>query len=574
MSYQWGPQGPAFETEGIYRVENRVLLVRAALLVLLAFVILTLTLSDLSVPRGLQTKLLRLPQDGSTRHLLFGLLLLALAVKDVVRMARQRVLRLQPGQPGPLVAPVRTANTANPEAAALHALFNAAPVPAPAAPVAWSALLLPLARQAGALPHAVQVWLAQRLSHLVLLGGLALTLGLAWVLLPPVGVVPVGGLCILAVGLMQLRSLNAERAPMGAGLVALLLAAVLLVGLGTGWLLGHGATPASGGWLSSGLPQGALLLLAALLPAELLALRAGLVRTDVPLARGPQPALRSVQIQADPESVAQELERELHHYWNEGVPNRRYIWQTNQADYKKTGAAFAFESLEETQPVMAAATAGHGGRRRALLLLLMVLALVLTLAGGLLWGSMIYAQLQRAERPFTWAVAAVLLVLSGGQVLRMAHLLWSRVEAESLLLSLQCSAGADAAAPIRLQWAVLRARSAFYAAADHRAGSRMLLALASDAATAQRSVEQVQRYAEKVNANAADGADPRMNTPAPRAARPSAPAPRAAAPVAAGGAPAAPPKPPAGVRYCLDCGEAMPVAARFCPRCGERQRGV
>lgn len=573
MSYQWGPQGPAFETEGIYRTENRVLLVRAALLTLLALAVLTLALSDFNVPRWLQTKLLRLPQDGSTRHLLFGLLLLGLAVKDVVRAARQRVLRLQPGQPGPLVAPVRTANTANPDAAPLQALFEGRPPPAPPPPAAWSALLQRLAPQAGALPHAVQIWLAQRLAHLLLLVGLALILALAWGLLAPVGLVPVGGLCILVVGLMQWRSLNAERAPMGPGLIGLLLGLALVLGLGAGWLLVRGAAAAPEGWLGLGLPQGAALLLAALLPAELLALRAGLVRTDVPLARGPEPAPRSALIQADPESVAQELERELHHYWNEGVPNRRYLWQTNQADAKSTGAALAVSSLEETQPALAAATAGHGGGRRGWLLLLMALALLLTLAGGLLWLSVPYAQLQRVERPFTWGVAAMLLVLAGGQVLRMAHLLWSRVEADSLLLWLQGSAGAEASAPIRLQWAVLRARSAFYAAADHRAGSRMLLALASDAATAQRSVEQVQRYAQKINANAADAADPRPSTPSPRTPRAAGPMVSPAAP-AAPGAPATAHKPAAGVRYCLDCGEAMPVAARFCPRCGERQRGL
>lgn len=123
MSYQWGPQGPAFEIHGVYRRENLALLVRAGLLGVSALIVLTLALSELSLPGWVPTKLLRLPQEGRARHVALGMLLIALAVIDVLRVLRQRGLRLLPGQPGALVTPLRTANTANPEARTLRALL-------------------------------------------------------------------------------------------------------------------------------------------------------------------------------------------------------------------------------------------------------------------------------------------------------------------------------------------------------------------------------------------------------------------------------------------------------------------
>jgi hypothetical protein len=154
--------------------------------------------------------------------------------------------------------------------------------------------------------------------------------------------------------------------------------------------------------------------------------------------------------------------------------------------------------------------------------------------------------------------AAVLLFFAGGYAIRVAHLLWSRVEAQSLLFSLNCSTGEAAGAPVQLRWAVTRARSAFYAAAEHGVGSRVLLELTSDEAAAQRSAQQVKRYAQKINAAEAQDSRP---PPAPAPRPPRAPMPMPAQSAAA------------EQRFCVDCGASVPVAARYCPGCGERQRG-
>lgn len=582
MSYQWGSHGPAFEVQGIYRAENRALVARAVLLAAFALAVLVLALTDISFPRWMPTRLLRLPQDGIGWHALMGVLMLLLAAFDMLRASRQRALRLLPGQPGALVTPVRTANTPNPDAAPLAELLEGgAALASPGAPSSWGSTLRRVSPLLATMPHGLQAWVARRLARLWMLLGLVVALGLALVLLRPASQALVGLLCIATAGIGLLRTAPAEREVAAPRSVAMRSGFVLVAGLAAGWALGFVPAKwtdwlAAGGW-----PLAAAATLATLLLVELLALGAGLVVVDPPLPRGPQPLPCSVEIDATADRVQQELERELHRYWSEGVPNRRYLWQSNQGEHTDTGAGFfAASSLEETQPLMLSpASSGPGAGRRSWLLLLLTLALLLTVAGGLLWGWVVYDQLQRAAQPWRMASASAMLLLCGAYAVRVGHLLWSRVEVQSRLLSLQCSAVSPAAAPVQLRWTVAQARSVFYAAADHEPGSRTLLELTSDEAAARASAEQVQHYAEKRSPADDPDAPEAATPPGPlRAPRPPTVAPThrpapAQAPVHVHPhAPGVAPTP--GVRYCTDCGEAMPATARFCPRCGERQRGV
>lgn len=562
MSYQWGPQGPAFEVQGIYRSENLALLARAGLLGLTAMLVLVLALADLNLPSWMPTKLLRLPQDGQALHVALGLLLLALATIDVLRALRQRGLRLLPGQPGPLVTALRSVNTPNPEAAPLAAALEGGPPPLPPQGIAeWAWLLRGRAALAAA-PLGLQAWIGQRIAHLGWIIGLALALLLARVLLGPAGATVMAALCVVLAAVVLLRARLPGRSTPGPRVIALQLALTLAIGLA-----GAFAPQALTERLAAvGLVEGAALMLAALLLTELVALAAGLVVADRPPTRSPTPAPCTVEIDADVDSVQQEVERELHRYWSEGVPNRRYLWQSNQADWRGSGARFDASSLEESQPLLAAApaAAGHGGARRPWLLVLLALGLGFTLVGGLLWGVVVWQQLQRATQAWRLGSAAVLFFFAGGYALRVAHLLWSRLEAQSLLLTLACSA--TATSTVRLRWTVTRARSAFYAAADQGVGSRVLLELTSDETAARRSAQQIKRYAEKINA-----AEAQEGSPAPATPRPQ----RAAPPTPATPLPRAPtPGPGPGRRFCVDCGESMAQSARFCPRCGERQRNA
>lgn len=564
MSYQWGPEGPAFEIQGVYRTENRFLVARAVLLGLLALVALTLASADLEFPDWVSSKLTQLPQDKRTPHLLLGLLLLLLAGLDLLRASRQRVLRLLPGQPASLVPQARAANATHPAAGPLSELAGGGATQPQGPQGGWMSLLHRLAPALQGSPQGLLDWMAQRLAHLVVLAGLAMALALGRLLLTPTGLALVAGLCIGIALALLLRSAWAARPAPSPRLVGLLVALALGVGLPAGWAAGRAPADLGVLLLAGGLPLGATLMLAALVAIELLALQAGLTAIDRPLVQGPPPSAISVDVDADADSLQQEVERELHRYWVEGVPNRRYVWQSNLAEHKAGGQPYAASSLEESQPVIPAdqgSTARHdGGARRSWLLALLLLALPLTLAGGLLWGWVVVDQLRRVSPAGTMAAASVLLVLAGGHALRVAHLLWSRIEVDSLLLSLAYSAapaGARGTSAASLRWTVLRARSVFYAAAAHHIGSRMLLRLVPDEEVARRSALAVQGYAQKIAP--AGGAE--------AAARPTAPSPRpAAAPASRPAAPVAP-----GLRYCVGCGVSMPATARYCPRCGERQ---
>lgn len=586
MSHQWGPEGPAFEFEGVFRTENRVLVARAVLLTLLAACALLLAMTDLRFPSWMSPRLSRLPQGERTPHLLMGLFLLALAVIDGVRASRQRLWRLLPGQLASLLPSAPPFEGMSPGAAALVGMLSGGTAPAAApggAPAAgWLRLLQRLAPSIGAAPRPLLGWMERRLALLVLTGGLLPVLALSALLLrQPAGRAVVAGLCIAILAAALLRETWMAAAAPRPRTVGALLALTLVLGLPLGWAAGRLPAGATELLAQSGLPLGAAWLLGALLVVEALALRAGAVTTDPPLAGGLQPAPAQVEIAADPESVLQEIEREIHRYWVEGIPNRRYVWQSGASEAKAGGAPFGATALEESQPVVRDDPAGGGvtsiGRqRRPWLLALMVLSLLLTVTVGLLWGWLVIDQLSRSTPPFELAAAAVLVALAGGYAVRVAHLLWSRVEMESLLLWLEAEsvpASGDGAEPstaaraaakppatgtpvVRLRWSVVHALSVCYLASEHRLGDRSLLELTADEATARRSALAVQHFAEKLFA--ASGLTP----PPSRQAAPSRP-PRAPEPASL---------PQAGMRFCVACGQPIVARARFCPACGAYQQ--
>jgi len=586
MTYQWGPGGPAFEFEGVFRTENRVLVARAVLLTLLAAAALMLAMSDLRFPSWMSPRLSRLPQGERTPHLLMGLFLLVLAVMDVVRASRQRVSRLLPGQPASLLPPATPSEGISPGAAALVGMLaeglavQALPRGEPAG--GWQRLLVRLAPSIGAAPWALQDWMERRMAMLALIGGLLPTLALSELLQSqPAGRAVVAGVCITIVVAALLREAWVAAPAPRPRTVGALLALTLVLGLPLGWASGWLPDGATGLLASGGLSLGAACLLGALLVVEALALRAGAVTTDPPLAGGLHPALAQVQIAADPDSVRQEIEREIHLYWVEGIPNRRYARQAGSTESKAGGAPLVASTLEESQPVVRPAAAGGGvtsigTQRRPWLLALLALSLLLTAMAGLLWGWLVVEQLRRVMPPLGMGAAAVLVVLAGGHALRVAHLLWSRVEMESRLLWLEADAvpasggGAEPAAAaraavkpptpgtpvVRLRWSVAHARSVCYLAGEHRLGDRCLLELTADEATARRSALSVQQFAEKLFA--AGGSTPSP----PRPAAPPRP-PRAPEPASL---------PPADRRFCVACGQAIAARARFCPTCGAYQQ--
>jgi hypothetical protein len=304
--------------------------------------------------------------------------------------------------------------------------------------------------------------------------------------------------------------------------------------------------------------------LLSLLVIESLALVAGRAQITQPPKGGVTPAEASVELVAEPERVLTEIERELHRYWSEGIPNRRHVWHMPSAEAKANGE-FEVSVLEETQPLLSTDERERGAAlsrvQQAWLLGLQVLGLLMTLAGCALWVRLTHAHMLDKTSAWSTAALGVVLLLMGGYAIRAAHQLWSRVEVLSSLLQLDCksvrgtpssSAGASAGLQaMKLRARVVKLKSTFYVDAEHFIGSRIVLDLVGDEATAKRAVQQVKTYAERQSAP-----DERPQAGPPGAAR-----------GAYGTAPAMPQR-PAMVKFCSACGTPVLAGARFCQSCG------
>lgn len=551
MSYQWGPQGPAFEFHNTYGVENRFFTLRAGLLLLAALVILWFALAEPDP----SPRLLFAQRGEPTAHVLLACLLLVLGVIDLITVVRRRRVALVPGQPASLTSDLVRQGKANREGVSwLVDVMHSGRVPTPDLSGPYRGLLEALAPRSAAGPACVRDYLGLRLAHICWALGLMLALLLTWALVRQPPTLALATLWYSGVtAALVARSAWISRMPPSP--LALVIFGVLsaLVGLLLGWF--GGALPAIWRLVELQLPLATLGVLLCLLVIEGLAFLAGRVPVDE-LPRGGLGASEAqAEVAADHERVMQEVERELHSYWTEGIANRRHAWRVALAEADagdETG--FSAQLLEESQPVQpgerrAAEPVGAGARRRWLLAL-SVLGLLLTLAGAALWVMLVFVKMDKPLAT-TWATApiSVVLIVAGGYALRIGHLLWGRLEVESMLIGVDARAALPQQ-PVQLRWRVVRARSVFYADAPHVVGNRTLLELTGDEATAKRSVQQVRSYAER----AARAGDDRGPVPTPGLARPVAPG-------------AVAPRPPPG-RFCSACGTPVLQGARFCQSCG------
>lgn len=570
MSYQWGPQGPAFEFPSTYRMENRFLTLRAVALLVTAVLLLWLVFNEPDPSTAGPAYLRLMQQRGSYYpHVLMSFLLFGLAGFDLWAAASQRRMTMLPGQPASLTNEVsRQARGASSGAATLAQLMATGKVEPYPLKGRYRRPLLALSADVAAAPISLQAYLSLRVAHLLFGGVLLLLLAVTWVLplQPPVKALVMAVYGAATLGLLARSAWIAKAPPAPLSLGVVLLLVLLLAGL-AGW--GAQQLPALASLANVGLPLGVLALLLSLLLIEGLGLLGGRAQITRLPQGGLTPSEASVELVAEPERVLQEIDRELHRYWNEGIPNRRHIWHMPSAEAKANGE-FAVSVLEETQPLLSTDQRERigtlSGRQQAWLLSLDLLGLLMTLAGCALWVRLTHAHMLDKTSAWSTAALGVVLLLMGGYAIRAVHQLWSRVEVMSSLLQLDCKgvrsaalSGADAEAGLqamKLRARVVKVKSAFYGDAEHYIGSRVVLELVGDELTARRAIEQVKAYAE----------------------RQAAPEERPAAPVVAGVgrppvmAPPRPPRPPesrpAMARFCSACGTPVLAGARFCQSCG------
>lgn len=575
MSYQWGSLGPAFEYPTCYRIENRFLTLRGSALLLFALALVWVALAG-SEPESAAVVIRDLPETGSpVPYLVAAFVFATVGVVNIAVAAGQQRLMLTPGQPASLAYEVQREATGVAAGAPwlLQAVSSGAPAPMGLSGP-WSRLLPSLSGQVVSAPRTLQAYLQLRFAHVLLAAGLLLLLALNMLVSAQPTAHSLAALLVAILsGAVVARSvLDREKDAPG----PVFLAVVLGVGLAASLVMGYfsQAVPQVARLTQLQLPLAAAVLLGGFLLIEAMGLLAG--RAHLGTHRAERTTVEELALDplADTGRVMQEIDLEMHRRWTEGIPNRRYVWQPPVADAKIHGGRITATLFEESQPLLVVDTrptdeAARQTRTRLLWLwALGVLGLSCTLAGGVLWVQLAYAHMRDVAAPWTVAGIGAVLVVAGGHALRVGHMLWSRFEVESALIwievkgphvrqpgeSMASTLGRNQGADMVVRARVVRARSVFFAAAEHRMGSRALVGLVDDAVTARLWAQQVQGFAQKLAV-----------LPAYGGVRRPADGPAAGRAGTLGAASAAAPK---MARFCSACGTPLLAGARFCQQCG------
>ncbi len=603
MAYRWRQDGPAFEFPTPFGTENRFLTLRGyALIVLAVAVVLVALFAGAGESDRPVVVLEKLPEAGSVWPHLFAALVLAVwGGLDLYQAAGQRLLLLSPGQPASLVPEVSREATGTSTGAPwlTQALSRGMAAPGELAGP-YLGLLRRLGPDLASAPRTLHDYLRTRLSYLALGAGLLVPalVALLWPQQPAAALV---ALLVLALGAAVIikRWFDVRRVALPPWAVGLVVAVGVL---GAGVLLRFGGEwPLVDKLVRFSLPAGAVVLLANVLLFELMGLLAGRAQVDLPRPAKMGHEEVALSFDAHPLQLMREIDRELDRRWTDGVPNRRYAWMPPKLDAAAAEVgSFGATVLEESQPMVPppgkGGAASRGGSsasapasRRMWLLALDVLGLLWSVAGGLLWARAAWQHMHDSAALWTTTTAGLACLLAGGWALRVAHLLWSRIEVDSTITWLELKGSyfrlpgaasppptADAAgwarseAPVgvdegSLRCSVAHARSMFYAAGTYELGSRTLLTLTPDAAGAALWTTLAQDFSRKVQTSPAATAPAVLAARARARERRQAEQREPAGAAAAMGAGSVARRP---ARFCSACGTPVLAGARFCQQCG------
>jgi len=576
MAYRWTENGPAFEFATPFGVENRFLAWRGyGLMALALLIVLVVTFfENASQSNDAVVSEARILEVLLWPHYLTALTLAVFGTLDVVRAFGQRTLRVERGQPAPLMPEVPHESVgASPGAVTLMRGLGAGELPVRRLPTAWAGLMRRLGPVEAA-PLVAHTYLGARLAQL-LLGvlllaalGAAVALGLAQDK-PNAGTLAALFVGVVALGFAVRQALLTGPLVLSAGMVAAV--GVLVFALALGLAYGSHKLPLPNSVAQAHLPLAVALALGLGLVCDLLGLMA--LREQLPTARPPrlQRQEEVLPTLGDPGVSFQELERELFRRWTEGVPNRRHLRQPPVIDKQQATGRFKTTLFEESQPLQAAAAARPGGRW---LRALSAMGMAFSLVGGGSWLWLAWTHMHNPQALWLAGALGGAFLIAGTYAMRLGHLPWSRVELASTILWFEAEGayqrlptpeGKPVAArsqAVDLRVCVAQARSAFYAAAPPLLGSRTLLGWVADAPGAQRWLDYLRALGQ--------GASGGFVMQAPAAAAPTA-APamggRSARPRAVD-ADTPPPVAKRPARFCSACGTPVLAGARFCQQCG------
>ena len=571
MAYRWTENGPAFEFATPFGVENRFLAWRGyGLLALALLIVLVVTFfEDASQKNDAVVSEAQIQVVLLWPHYLTALLLALFGTLDVLRSMSQRTLRVERGQPAPLMPEVPHESTgASPGAVTLMRGLGAGELPVRRLPAVWAGLMRRLG-PVDAAPLVAHTYLGARLAQLLLGLLLLLALGVALVLGQVLDKPHAATLAALLVGFVALafavrQALLTGPLVLSAGVV--LTTGLVMVLLAAGLAYASHKLPLPGSIAQAKLPLAVSLALVLGLVCDLLGLMA--LREQLPTDKPPRLKRQEEMVPGlgDPASSFQELERELFRRWTEGVPNRRHMRQPPVIDRQQVAGSFKTTLFEESQPLQAPKSAGLGGRW---LRVLSAMGMAFSLVGGASWLWLAWAQMHNPQALWLAGVLGGAFLIAGTYAMRLGHLPWSRVELTSTLLWIEAEGAyqrlaTPEGAPVQarsqavdLRVCAAQARSVFYSAAPPLLGSRTLLTWAADAKTTQRWLDYLAGLGQGVVAP----------PPATAVAQPAVMA--AARPRARSvDDDLAPPVAKRPARFCSACGTPVLAGARFCQQCG------
>lgn len=595
MAFEYSTQGATLDFPNPYRIENQFLFARGVVLALAGIGLLVMARgagSEVNV-QGVNAA-----QGGFALLVLGGAVLVVLGILELARAARQLRVFFGRGQPPSLVPEVpRDIHGTSPRAQALVEQLRHGAIPLAEPQGALNGILYSLSRHLVTAPRVLREYVQVRFANLLACGGLLLLFTVTWLITPNPAAQALAAAVYLVLGsVLILRTYMAGKG----GTVALGpigLAALLVFGIVGTVLIGRVAAhlPQPAWLISLALPRIAFVLLLASVVIEALGWLAGNAHVDEPPPASTANDQTVVSFNADPNLLMQEVDRELQRRWAHNIPNRRYIWQPPVVEANRQAGNFAGVALEETQPMPPQAVKKMDWAtclafpRFYWLATIDALGVVLTAVGVGLWLSL-GAEL-RTGAPASWSPASIgfIFVVVGGYGLRVAHLLWGRLDFESTLTWLdmsgsfaraQMALGAQFSDRVRSErtvinvesmtlrvWAV-QVRSVIFSYRDQTVGARTLVGMAGDIDAARAWTQQVRQFAQAQSSVVVPtaGEDARRLQALSAANQLAGPGAPLQQPLLAAQA-AAPALAPAAA-HCTACGAPLTAEMRFCGRCG------
>ncbi|MBI5717162.1 MAG: zinc ribbon domain-containing protein [Burkholderiales bacterium] len=606
MAFEYSTQGATFDFPNPYRIENQFLAARGAVLLIAGVLLLVLAReagAQVSVQRA------SLAQGAFVLLVVGGAVLALLGILEFAHAARQLRVFFGRGQPPSLAGEVardKSGTGAGAQVLVEQLRHGAIALVEPHG--ALNGILYSVARHLVTAPPMLREYVQVRFANLLAAGGLLVLFLITLLVTPNPAAQALAALVYLVLGsVLILRTyLAGPRGTVALGPVGL--AVLLVFGLVGTVLIGRvaGSLPQPAWLVALSLPRIALVLLLASVIIEALGFVAGQAHVDEPPPASTANDQAAVSFNADPNLLMQEVDRELQRRWTQNIPNRRYIWQPPVVEPTREAGNFTGVALEETQPMPPQAVRRMDWGtclafpRFYWLAALDALGLLLTAVGAGLWLYM--GRALSTGLPESWAPASIgfIFIVVGGYGVRVAHLLWGRLDFESTLTWLDLS-GSFSRAQIGLgaQWTdrvrsersvvnvesmtlrawVVQSRSVIFSYRDQAIGARTLVGMTGDIDAARAWTQQVRQFAHAQSSVVVPGAgeDARrlqqlsganqlagLQAPMPPILPGAAAAP--AAPAAA--APGLGHVGHASARHCTACGAALAADSRFCGRCG------